>query len=118
MVAITLPDGSVRRYDRTVTGADVAADIGAGLAKAALAVRIDGEMRKVLMHADRNGFLYTLDRTNGKLIAGNPFVTVNWAERIDLATGRPVVGELALAPDPLMRPIVRAVDEWQGIDVG
>jgi len=45
MVDIRLPDGKVRHYDHPVTGMDVAADIGAGLAKAALAVRIDGEMR-------------------------------------------------------------------------
>jgi alcohol dehydrogenase (cytochrome c) len=56
---------------------------------------IGGVKRKVLMHADRNGFLYVLDRTNGKLIAANPFVRVNWAERIDLATGRPVETEAA-----------------------
>ena len=48
MVAITLPDGSVRTYDKPVTGADVAADIGPGLAKAALAIRINGEMRDLL----------------------------------------------------------------------
>ena len=45
MVAITLPDGSVRRYDNTITGEQLAADIGPGLAKAALAVKINGEMR-------------------------------------------------------------------------
>lgn len=45
MVAITLPDGSARTFDGPVTGADVAADIGPGLAKAALAIRLDGEMR-------------------------------------------------------------------------
>ncbi|MDV7338248.1 threonine--tRNA ligase [Terasakiella sp. A23] len=45
MVAITLPDGSVRNFDGSVTGAQVAADIGPGLAKAALAIRIDGEMK-------------------------------------------------------------------------
>ena len=45
MVAITLPDGSVRRYDGAVTGAQIAADIGPGLAKAALAVKLNGEMR-------------------------------------------------------------------------
>ncbi len=45
MVAITLPDGKVRQYPGPVTGADVARDIGPGLAKVALAVRIDGEMR-------------------------------------------------------------------------
>ena len=44
-VSITLPDGSVRSFAAPVTGADVAADIGPGRAKAALAVRVDGEMR-------------------------------------------------------------------------
>ncbi|MCA0200959.1 MAG: threonine--tRNA ligase [Proteobacteria bacterium] len=45
MVAITLPDGSVRTYPKPITGAELAADIGPGLAKAALALRIDGEMK-------------------------------------------------------------------------
>jgi threonyl-tRNA synthetase len=45
MVAITLPDGSTLSYDNPVSGADVAADIGPGLAKAALAVRVDGRMQ-------------------------------------------------------------------------
>ena len=49
MVAITLPDGSVRRYDHPVTGADVARDIGAGLAKAALAIRVNGTLRDLTM---------------------------------------------------------------------
>lgn len=50
---------------------------------------INGQKRKVLMHADRNGFLYVLDRTNGKLIAGNAYVPVNWAKpKIDPALGR------------------------------
>ena len=48
MVAITLPDGSTRRYDSAVTGADIAADIGAGLAKAALAVRVNGVIKDLL----------------------------------------------------------------------
>jgi len=58
-------------------------------------IMVNGVKRKVLMHADRNGFLYVLDRTNGELLAGNPYVTVNWAERIDTATGRPVETEVA-----------------------
>lgn len=44
MPNITLPDGSVRSFDHPVTVADVAASIGAGLAKAALAGRIDGRL--------------------------------------------------------------------------
>ncbi len=48
MVAITLPDGTVRQYEGPVSGADIAADIGPGLAKAALAVRVDGELTDLL----------------------------------------------------------------------
>ncbi|MEQ8701613.1 MAG: TGS domain-containing protein, partial [Bauldia litoralis] len=44
-IDLTLPDGSVRHFARPVTGAEVAADIGPGLAKAALAMRLDGELR-------------------------------------------------------------------------
>jgi threonyl-tRNA synthetase len=43
MPAITLPDGSVRRFDGPVTGTTVAASIGPGLAKAALAMKLDGK---------------------------------------------------------------------------
>ncbi len=44
-VAITLPDGSVRTYGGAVTGGQIAADIGPGLAKAALVVKVDGVLR-------------------------------------------------------------------------
>src|ERR1044071_4695266 len=44
MIQITLPDGSVREYPGPVTVADVAASIGAGLAKAALAGKVDGKV--------------------------------------------------------------------------
>lgn len=45
MIRITLPDGKTKEFSGSVTGADVAASIGAGLAKAALAVKVNGEMR-------------------------------------------------------------------------
>jgi PQQ-dependent dehydrogenase (methanol/ethanol family) len=51
---------------------------------------IGGNKVPVLMHADRNGFFYVLNRDNGKIVSGDPFVTVNWATHIDLTTGRPV----------------------------
>ncbi len=44
MVAITLPDGSARDFDGPISGASIAADIGPGLAKAALAITVDGEL--------------------------------------------------------------------------
>ena len=57
-------------------------------------IPVNGQMRKVLINAHKNGFLYVIDRTNGKLIAANPYVKVNWASHIDLNTGRPVLTDL------------------------
>ncbi len=44
MPTVTLPDGSTRKFDQPVTVHDVAADIGPGLAKAALAGKVDGRL--------------------------------------------------------------------------
>jgi alcohol dehydrogenase (cytochrome c) len=57
-------------------------------------MKIGGKERKVLAQANRNGFFYVLDRANGELLAANPYVKVNWADRIDLKTGRPVHSEI------------------------
>lgn len=57
-------------------------------------MKIGGKDRKVLAQANRNGFFYVLDRANGELLAANPYVKVNWADRIDLKTGRPVHSEI------------------------
>jgi PQQ-dependent dehydrogenase (methanol/ethanol family) len=46
--------------------------------------------RKLLAHFDRNGFAYTIDRTNGKLVVAEKYGPVNWASKIDLTTGLPV----------------------------
>ncbi len=58
-------------------------------------LRIDGQMRKVIMHTHRNGFLYVIDRATGKLLSAKPFAKVNWATHIDLATGRPVESDVS-----------------------
>ncbi|HEY6344419.1 MAG TPA: PQQ-dependent dehydrogenase, methanol/ethanol family [Bryobacteraceae bacterium] len=52
-------------------------------------IPVAGQLRKVMIQANKNGFLYVLDRTNCKLIAAHPYVKVNWATEIDLKTGRP-----------------------------
>ena len=51
---------------------------------------VDGGTRKVIMQANRNGYLYVIERATGKLVAANAFVKVNWADGIDKETGRPV----------------------------
>lgn len=53
-------------------------------------LKINGKPTKVVMDANRNGFFYVIDRTNGKLLAANPYVKVNWAKGIDMKTGRPI----------------------------
>ena len=57
-------------------------------------ITIDGQSRKVMIQANKNGFLYVLDRTDCSLIAAHPYVRVNWATHIDLVTGRPVLTDL------------------------
>jgi len=53
-------------------------------------IPIGGQTRKVLMFANRNGFYYTLDRTNGRVIVGKPFVKTTWATEIG-RDGRPIL---------------------------
>jgi alcohol dehydrogenase (cytochrome c) len=57
-------------------------------------LQVNGQPRKVMIQPNKNGFLYVVDRTNCKLIAAHPFVKVNWATHIDLATGRPVLSDV------------------------
>ena len=53
---------------------------------------INGAPRKVLMTANRNGFFYTLDRTNGALLRARPFVRTTWAQEVG-RDGRPILLE-------------------------
>ena len=70
---------------------------------------IGSQTRKVIMQAPKNGFFYVLDRTDGKLISGQPYAYTSWATRIDMETGRPRETEQAryrytpvrLSPSPV-----------------
>ena len=70
-------------YDVDATDEQVLADI-----------QVNGQPRKVMVQANKNSFMYVLDRTNCKLIAAHPYVKVNWATHIDLNTGRPVLTDV------------------------
>ena len=70
-------------YDADGTDENVLADI-----------QVSGQLRKVMIQTNKNGFLYVLDRTNCKPIAAHPYVKVNWATHIDLVTGRPVLTDI------------------------
>jgi len=70
---------------------------------------IGGKLRKVLITAPKNGFLYVIDRRTGQFISAEPFVKVTWAKGIDQKTGRPIDapnnryenGPFLLAPSPI-----------------
>ena len=57
-------------------------------------IRVNGQPRKVMIQANKNGFLYVLDRTNCKLIAAHAYVKVNWASSVEPTTGRPVLTDV------------------------
>ena len=65
MPAITLPDGSVRSFDGLVTGATVAAAIGPGLARAALAMKIDGELADLSREISQDAGIVFVTRRDG-----------------------------------------------------
>jgi len=72
-----------------------------------------GEPRKLLVQANRNGFLYLLDRTDGKFLSAVPFVKqLNWAKSID-AQGRPVLtGARPSAEGTIICPGLVGATNW------
>ncbi len=50
---------------------------------------INGTMRKVLVHFDRNGFAYTIDRATGQVLVAQPYVPINWAAGSSSRPGAP-----------------------------
>ena len=54
-------------------------------------IEVDGQQRKVLLQAPKNGFFYVIDRETGELLRAHPYTeAINWATHIDMETGRPV----------------------------
>jgi alcohol dehydrogenase (cytochrome c) len=51
---------------------------------------IGGQTRKVILHVDRNGYVYVLDRTNGEVLSATPFGYITTTRGVDLQTGRPI----------------------------
>jgi alcohol dehydrogenase (cytochrome c) len=53
-------------------------------------LKINGKTEEVMLKADRNGFFYVANRGTGKILSAKPFIPINWATGVDLATGRPI----------------------------
>jgi len=73
----------------------------------------NGNPRKVMMFANRNGFFYVLDRGTGQFLLGKPFVRVNWADGFD-ENGRPrrVPGQVPTAQGTLIYPGNQGGTNW------
>ena len=76
-----------------------------------------GQMRKVILHPERTGFLYVIDRKNGQVLSAEPFANLNWAKGVDLTTGLPIkVPEKATGFGKVVRDICPAAPgakDWQ-----
>ena len=53
--------------------------------------QVNGERRKVITHSARNGFLYTMEGSNGQTVMAKPYMdNINWTKGIDQKTGKPI----------------------------
>ena len=79
-------------------------------------IKIDGQTRKTLLHAPKNGFFYVLDRATGKFIQGTNYAPVNWATGLD-ANGRPIENPAARYGDTgkpfVSMPGPSGAHDWQ-----
>ena len=78
-----------------------------------LDIPFKGRARKVVVHANRNGFFYVLDRVTGEFLRATPYVELNWAKGVD-AKGRPIlVPDMDPTPDGRrVCPNVRGASNW------
>jgi alcohol dehydrogenase (cytochrome c) len=78
-----------------------------------LSAEVNGRMRDLLVQANRNGFLYVLDRTDGEFLKATPFVTkLDWAKGID-TSGRPILsGKIPTAEGTQICPSIDGATNW------
>jgi quinohemoprotein ethanol dehydrogenase len=79
-------------------------------------LKIDGQERKVILHAPKNGIFYVIDRVTGKPISAKPFTAINWATGVDMKTGRPILASFARYPGSNAKPITpgpSGAHSWQ-----
>src|SRR5215217_6585851 len=78
---------------------------------------IKGQMRKVLIRPERDGYIYVLDRTTGEVLSADPYGYITTTKGIDLTTGRPIeVPEKAPQTGKVVRgicPAAPGTKDWQ-----
>ena len=89
IIAVKPETGKFVWYFQTTPGDEWDYDSIADLVQADL--KIDGNLRRVIMQAPKNGYFYVLDRQTGKFIYGAPLQKITWAKGLDPKTGRPII---------------------------
>jgi quinohemoprotein ethanol dehydrogenase len=111
IIAVRADTGEQVWYYQTTPGDNWDYDATQPLMLATLT--IEGQQRRVLMQANKNGFFYVLDRETGKFISGRPYVDINWATGID-SNGRPIenVATRQLKDATIVRPSSAGGHNW------
>ncbi len=87
MVALDADTGKLKWYFQFTPGDEY--DWDSTQVPVLVDINWQGKPRKVMLWANRNGFFYVLDRTNGKFLLGKPFIKVTWDRGLD-ENGRPM----------------------------
>ncbi len=117
IVALDADSGEMKWYYQTTPGDNWDYTAVQDIALAEL--EVDGEMRKVLMQAPKNGFFYVLDRSDGKLLRAHPYSSVTWATHVDMDSGRPVENHEFdyLQKEKWVLPGSAGAHNWQAMSV-
>ncbi len=100
IVSVDVDTGRMNWYYQTVPGDNW--DYSSAMDITLSEIEVDGVMRKVLLHAPKNGFFYVLGREDGDLLRAHPYTDgIDWATHVDMETGRPVENpEVKYEEDP------------------
>jgi len=115
ILAVKASTGELGWYFQTTPGDSFDYDATQPLIQADL--NVGGQLRKVLLQANKNGFFYVLDRQAGEFISAAPFVSgITWASGVDSKTGRPIefpgVGD---ANPKLLSPESTGAHNWNAM---
>jgi quinohemoprotein ethanol dehydrogenase len=113
IIAVHAETGAMAWYYQEIPGEGWDYDTTAKLVLTELP--IGGQLRRVLLQASKNGFLYVLDRASGEFLSAFPYATVNWTRGIDPKTHRPIPSPAAdwTGTPKILYPGATGAHNWQ-----